>query len=325
MSEAAHRARLNRPRAVPPTLAVAGGGVDVAVLRAAGWSLRGVLSPLPYDDPLGAATYTSTAALLDDPRLDGVALDGADPDVAGLLPALRADGLLLLLPTPAPLEVSLLQEAVAADGGPAVVGLLRRWEPWARTVAAAQPMAGPPVQVTVSGWPRGVAHAADLVDLVSAWCGEVVAAVAAPAVLPAAALAGGEPVSWALLTSSGATVLVAHEGDQVVRLSFAAARLEARPGLLVRWVDGDRLPVPSWPDALTAHPLEQRAALAAAATLAAAVGGADLPDQPQVLLQTLPGQVADAWPAGLGDLLACARVLEALRHSARREVLVPVA
>jgi len=299
---------------------VLAGDVDPAPLRAAGWQLRGSLSGLPYVDLRDAATYTSAAELAADPDLDAVAVDGADRELATLLPELRSAGLLLLLPTAAPLEPDLLRAARAVDGAPdACVGLLERWRPWALSVAAALPLAGsPPVQVTVRGWPRGLQAAAELVDLVSSWCGEVAAVVASPAVLPAAELPpmgaeGPAAVSWALLTASGATVLVSHDGSHpVARLSFPTARLTAGPGG-VRWEGGAELPLlapAAWvPSAGGGDP----ALVATAAALVRGVGGGDVP------------AVDWPWPADLSDLLVTARVLEALRTSARTETLVTVA
>jgi len=254
--------------------------------------------------------------VLADARLDAVAVDGDEAALAALLPELRGGGLLLLLPTAAPLDPDLVRAARAVpEPADAAVGLLARWEPWALTVAAALPLVGtPPVQVTVRGWPRGRQAAAELVDLVGAWCGEVVGVVAAPAPLPADALPpDGAAVAWALLTASGATVLVSHEGTaQQVRLSFATARLEAGPGG-ARWTGGDALPLlplPAW----VPHPRGASPGLVAtAAALAQAVGGGD------VASRDWP------WPADLGDLLVVARVLEALRTSARTEQLVRVA
>ena len=294
--------RTDRPVGWVPTMAVAG-DVALAPLRAAGWSLRGALSGLPYVDlPAGWHTADELGA---DEGVDAVAVDGADPSLAALLPELRAAGLLLLLPTPAPLDPEVVRAARAVpEGADAVVGLVARYEPWARTVAAALPLAGGPVvQVTVRGWPRGHRSAAELVDLAASWCGEVVAVVAAPAPLPAGRLPGGEPVAWALLTEGGATVLVSHEGpSRVVRLSFAAARLEAGPAA-VRWEAGAAMALPGAYDGLEA----------AARALTGAVSGGDVPalDWP--------------WPADLSDLLVVARVLEALRTSARTRTLVPVA
>lgn len=312
MSADALRARLTRPAGAPPTIAVAG-DVDAAALRAAGWQLRGVLSTDPYVDRLDAATYVEASEVVEDPLLDAVAVDGSDPRLAALLPDLRRSGLLLLLPTAAPLEPELVRAARSVpDPADAAVGLVRRWEPWAQVVAAALPLAGgPPLQMTVRGWPRGPQQAAELVDLVSAWCGHVAAVVASPGPLPAAELPGGARVAWAMLTDSGATVLVSHEGGApLVRLSFATARLEAGP-TGARWEGGAELPLPTsqvWAPSGVAPGLVQTAA-----ALAAATGGRDV------------DAGAWPWPADLGDLLVAARVLEALRTSARTESLVPVA
>jgi hypothetical protein len=297
---------------------VLAGAVDPAPLRAAGWSLRGALAGDPFlagGDRLDGATSVGLDELLEDAAVDAVAVDGDDADLAAVLPALRESGLLLLLPSAAPLDPDVVRAARSvAEPADAAVGLLGRWEPWALTVAAALPLVGtPPVQVTVRGWPRGTQAAAELVDLVASWCGEVAAVAASPAPLPAGALPGGEVVSWALLTGSGATVLVSHDGPAPsVRLSFATARLEAGPSG-ARWTGGAELPLQPLP-AWVPHPQGSAPGLVAtAAALTRAVGGGDVP--------------ADSWPwpADLGDLLVAGRVLEALRTSARTERLVPVA
>ncbi|CAA9339702.1 MAG: hypothetical protein AVDCRST_MAG07-2278 [uncultured Frankineae bacterium] len=308
--------------------------MDAAPLRAAGWAVRGALAGEPWlagadqdQDPSAgpgsgdgsgsghAGSYATLDDLLSDAHLDAVAVDGDDADLAGRLPALRAAGLLLLLPTPAPLDAAAVRDARAvAEPAEAAVGLRARWQPWALTVAAALPLVGTPaVQVTVRGWPRGRGAAAELVDLVASWCGDVAAVAAVPAPLPADSLPDGCAVSWALLTGSGATVLVSHDGPvPQVRLSFATARLEAGPAG-ARWTGGAALPLlglPAWvPPARGSDP----ALVATAAALARARGGADIPTSQW------------PWPADLGDLLVAARVLEALRTSARTERLVPVA
>lgn len=294
---------------------VLAGAVPPAPLRAAGWSLRGTLAPDPYGDPLRAGAYADVDELLADPAVDAVAVDGDDADLAARLPGLRTGGLLLLLPGAAPLDPALVRAAWAVpDAADAAVGLLARWEPWALTVAAALPLVGtPPVQATVRGWPRGRAAAAELVDLVGAWCGEIVAVAAAPAPLPADVLPGGAEVAWALLTGSGATVLVSHDGDRPeVRLSFATARLEAGPAG-ARWTGGAQLPLLALPGDAPSCPDAPAGLVATAAALTAAVGGGE------VRTDRWP------WPADLGDLLVVARVLEALRTSSRTEQLVPVA
>jgi len=312
VTEAARQARFARTPRTPSTIALAG-SVDPAALRAADWQLRGVLGTDPYLDRRDAVTYVEPSEVLADGALDAVAVDGEDRDLAALLPELRGSGLLLFLPTAAPLEPDLIRAARGVpEAADAAVGLVARWEPWAQVVAAALPLAGgPPLQATVRGWPRGRQAAAELVDLVAAWCGEVVAVAASPAPLPAGELPGGAAVAWTLLTASGATVLVSHDGPApLVRLSFATARLEAGPAG-VRWEGGAELPLPlatRWvPDGV--HP----GLVATAAALGAATGGRDVP------------ATVWPWPADLGDLLVVARVLEALRTSARTEQLVPVA
>lgn len=331
MTAAARAVRLSRPAGSVPTMAVVG-DVDAAPLRAAGWLVRARLAATPWADPRDAPGYVDVGELLADTRVDAVAVDGEDRELAALLPELRRAGLLVLLPTPAPRDPELLRAAHAVDGPDVVVALSERWSPWARTVTAALPLAGgPPLQVTVRSWPRGAAAAAELVNLVTGWCGEVASVAAVTADLPARELPGGEPVVWSLLTASGATVLVAHgddgepsrsDGDRsgsagepsgsgdglpLLRVSFSGSRLEAGPGG-VRWVGGDELsllPPPSW---LPLSHGNSAGLVAAAATLTTALGGAEM----------VCGSTAGATePADLGDLLVAVRVLEALRASAR--------
>ena len=325
-----------------PTIALAG-AVDGQLLRAAGWQVRGSLALTPYGhpaDPADLPSYPDLDALLDDPGLDGVALDAGDPLLARHLPVLLAGGLHVLLTGPAPLEPDLLRAARAVTGpGPArtddpgrparaglqpaevVVGLQQRWEPWALTVAAALPLVGTPVvQATVRGWPRGGAAAAELVDLARSWCGEVVAAVAAPAPLPAATLGDGLPVAWTLLHEAGATTLVSHQGfPPLARLSFATARLEAGP-LGARWVDGAELRLREPADGRQ-HPrsTQEELAVRPPAPPSASYG---LFGCAVALAEAVPHELVThrwPWPADLGDLQAVGRVLEALRTSARTQ------
>lgn len=309
MSATARRARAARPPGHVPALALAG-AAPPAVLVAAGWRVAGRLPLSAYDDPRDATSYVDLDELLDDPRVDAVALDGEVPALADHLPALRRAGLLVLLTAPARLAPDAVRAARTVHGAPDVaVALTSRWQPWAATVAAALPLAGVPLQVTVRGWPRGERAAAELVDLVRGWCGDVAAVAATPGVLPARTLPGGAEVAWSLLTSSGATVLVSHDdAPPLARLSFATARLEAGP-LGARWVGGSELPLLVVPDRRAVRrPVPagtDPGLLATAAALLDAVGGGDVP------AQTWP------WAADLGDLLAAVRVLAALRESGR--------
>lgn len=304
LTEALRRARQEREPDALPSVALAGPRAlhHADLVREAGCRLVGRLAGSPFEDGgwAGGQHYRDLEALAADVALDGVVLDGTAPDLAAGLPDLLAAGLRVLLPDPAPLDPDLLREARQA-GGALAVGLLGRWEPWAVTAAAALEAYGPATQVTVRGWPTGPTAAAELVDLLAGWLGDVVAVAAAPAELPAAALPGGERVAWALLAGDGVTVLVSTDGPRTaVRFSLATARLDAGPDG-VAWQGGDRVPllaVPPAPEGLS------RGLWVAARSLAQ--------DDPEP-------RAADA-----GDLLVVARVLEALRTSARTERWVEV-
>lgn len=291
-----------------PRVALVGEELDGQVLRAAGWRVSGALQLMPYDDPADVPSYATMDELLRD-DLDAVALSAADPHVAGHLPDLVGSGLAVLLPSAAPLDGDLLRVARnAAPDALVAVGLLQRWEPWAGTTTKAlHHLDGPPVQCTVRGWPRGQAAAAELVDLVRAWCGDVVGVAARPARLPADELAPGIVVSWALLHEAGTTTLVSHDdAPPVVRLSWPSARWEAGP-LGARWIGGAEVPLttPRLPG--TVPPGTSPGLLAVASWLRDAI---------------TTEQLRTPAAAGLGDLQAVARVLSALRESARTELPV---
>lgn len=242
------------------------------------------------------------AELVADDRVDAVAVDTADDALLDEVPALRRAGLLVLLTGPLVRDPARLRAIrQVADAPDLAVALSRRWEPWARLVTAALPMAGEVRQVTVRGWPRGERETAELTDLLTAWCGELVAACAGDAV-PVPVLPDGATVSWSVLTATGATVLVSHDGapqgSPLVRLSSATARLDAGPDR-VRWDGGAELPLPAGGLGRV------NGLMLTAAALRAAVGGLEVPtdDWP--------------WPADLGDLTTVGRVLTALEESAR--------
>lgn len=294
------------------------------MLRAAGWHVAGALPRSPFAaaaDDLPA--YGDLAELLEDPRLDAVVLDGAadgpaDAEVAAHLPLLRRAGLLVLLASPAPLVPGELLPALAVPDAPEVaVAFALAPQPWVRTVTAALPLGGgPPLQVTVRGWPTGRRSAAELLDVVGTWCGEVLSVSGAPEALPVTALPDGLPVGWSVLTACGATVLVSsaeRDGGPRVHVSLPGGRLEATPPG-VRWTGGADLPLLPVPD-LPGDP--------------EAAGHLGLLVAARGLLRSRAGGALDAQPEpharGLGALLAAARAVEALDESARSRRPVRVA
>ena len=272
----------------------------VAELAAGGLSVRGSLALDPFGPPAGGRRYAGLDAVLADDGVRAAVLPAASP-LAQALPDLLARGLPVLLADAAPWDADLLRAARAAAGEAdvaAAVALQARHTGWAALVAGALSGRRSPQQVTVRGWPRGPAAAAELVDLLRGWCGDVVAAAAAPAVLPADALPDGPRVAWALLTDRGTTVLVAHEGQVAqVRLSLPPTRLLAGPDAV------------GWEGATTIAPAGREDPTVSAFAQAAAAGSAE----PLELFPTV------ARPA---DLVPVARVLAALRASARSEAWV---
>ncbi len=263
--------------------------------------MHGRLPRTPYEDPGDAPSFLGIDELLDDDRVDAVAVV---PEQAEHVPAIREAGLLVLLTGPVT-DAGLLRRART---GPVdlAVALSRRWEPWCVVVAAALPLANEPVrQATMRGWPTGERETVELVDLVRGWCGDILAAGAGRAAA-AAALPDGSRVAFSLLTASGATVLVSHEGSPVplVRLTTSTARLDASPDE-VRWDGGPAMTLPF--GALGAD----AGLVASARSLATAVPGGEILDVGTVR----PEDATWPWPADLGDLVAASEVLAALRTS----------
>jgi hypothetical protein len=83
----------------------------------------------------------------------------------------------------------------------------RAW-PAARHVQASTSSLGRITQVTVFAAPSGSSGRAEIIDLIVRWCGEVIAICAHPDAMPAPSLTVDAPVTLALLSSSGATVLI---------------------------------------------------------------------------------------------------------------------
>lgn len=285
------------------------GDVDPELLHElalAGLPVRGHLRGDPFgpDVARAARRYTDLDDVVADARgpLRAVVLP-AGSLLADRLPDLLAARVPVLLPDPAPWDPDLLREsrALAAEGDvPVAVLLGQRHRGWAGLVRSGLSGRAAPPQVTVRGWPRGAAAAAELVDLMRAWCGDVVAAAAVPTELPAGELPGGAPVAWALLTSRGSTVLVSHEGGPVqVRLSLPPTRLLASPRAV------------GWEGAVPVVPAERPDPTVAAFVGAVAAGSAE---PVEVAVDAASPDIA-----GLADLVPVTRVLAALRASARTQ------
>ena len=276
----------------------------VAELAAAGLGVRGALALDPFGPPAPGRRYAGLDAVLADDGVRAAVLPAASP-LADTLPDLLSAGLPVLLADAAPWDADLLRASRTAAGeadDAAVVALQARHTAWAALVTGALAGRRAPQQVTVRGWPRGPAAAVELVDLLRGWCGDVVAAAAAPAALPVDALPDGPRVAWALLTDRGTTVLVSHEeahegaGAQV-RLSLPPTRLLAGPDAV------------GWEGAATVAPAEREDPTVAAFVEAVTAGGAEA-------LELFPSV------ARLADLVPVARALAALRASARTEAWV---
>ncbi|MFL6137051.1 MAG: hypothetical protein ACJ74O_04540 [Frankiaceae bacterium] len=318
----------SRPPGQRPTIAVLADQPDddlVAALTACGWHVSGVLPGDVFDGLLWAArtagverNYVELTELLLDPALDAACLVAGSP----ALPSVLRAGLHALLPAPVDVPCTLLRDALDTAeevGVEHAVGFAARWTVPVATVTRLLDGEPAPQQITVRAWPTGPVATAELLDVVTAWCGDVVAVCAAPQALPARELPGGAQVRWAVLTERASTVLVAHDGapGPVLRLSFPGGRLELT-GDRVGWDDGRPIavaPVP-WPpddDGLPVGPAPQAADVGLLVTAHRLALAADEGED-----GALAGPAADGHqaPGTLRDLFVVARLREALRQSA---------
>ena len=319
---AARRARAAEgPRAYPPSIAVVSDRPEaplVGLLTAAGWSVTGLLASDVFDGLLWAAqtpgvvrNYLDLGELLADPDLDACCLALPPSGLGSVLVTTLQGGLHTLLPEPAELGADTVRRALEAaedSGAEHAVAMQQRWRlPVARVTRALDSgELGTPAQLTVRGWPTGAAPTAELLDVVTRWCGDVVAVCATPGELPARELPGGATVRWALLTASGATVLVAHDGAgaPLLRLSCPEGRveIEAGPG------DGTMLgPIAAPELSAEATTLRTDGLRSTASRLAEAVMRSEAVAAPY---DGWP------WPSTLRDLFVVERIREALRSSA---------
>jgi hypothetical protein len=157
-------------------------------------------------------------------------------------------------------------------------------------------------QVTVVGWPIGRTARLELVDLVRRLCGDVLAVCAAPGAMPASDLRPGEPVTLALLTASGATVLAAERAgmgtsDAVVTVVGTDGRVVFGSDF-VRRQDARGVAATSVPEA--------GADAERVSPLAVALSGLDASDS---------SERRNGVAATVSDLLAAARVLDVAASS----------
>jgi predicted dehydrogenase len=213
-------------------LGLAGGPLRVALatdgrvqdtgarLADAGADLVGLLAPEPLESLAWAAAagarraYPDLRSLLAD-EVEAVCLDLDLPAGLALARTVAHAGLDLLLARVDTLgdSAALRTLVEAAQVEEVAVTAALRSRAWL-SVSAARNLLGPLGalrQMTVVGWPLGRGARLELVDMVRRLCGDVLAVCAAPGAMPAADLRPGEPVTLALLTGSGATVLVAEK------------------------------------------------------------------------------------------------------------------
>ncbi|WP_045876987.1 Gfo/Idh/MocA family oxidoreductase [Pseudofrankia sp. DC12] len=219
--------------------------LTASLLREAGMDVVGLLAPEPLESLAWAAdvgaprAYGDLAALLSD-DIEAVCIELAPP--ASDLIAQRAAeaGLHVLLVRAVTSDPEALRAVadVAEDADLAhVVAFDDRAWPAAWHVQASVPALGRLTQMTVVGAPSGPLGRAEILDLTVRWCGEVLAVCADPAGMPAPLLTSTAPVTLALLTASGATVLV-HE-QMGARLTDATFTLCGEEGRIV--VEGRRV------------------------------------------------------------------------------------
>jgi hypothetical protein len=170
------------------------------------------------------------------------------------------------------------------------VAFLGRADAAYTTLARQMGALGPLTQLTAVGWPAGGPPRAELVDLVRRLCGDIVAVCADAAEMPAPALGEDEPVTLAMLTESGTTVLAserfaAKQAGSLLTLVGTQARAVLTGRSLVL---GGRASTVDRADATSALQL----------------AGMALRDP-----ETHPGA------AGLADLIAAGRVLQAIERS----------
>ena len=214
-----------------------GSRMPTGALQAAGFTVAGLLGPDALESIAWAAevgigrAYADLSALLSD-EIDAIAIDLPAPRCDVLLSAAAKADLHVLLVSPRLGDLAVAGEAVLSleeSDLHHAVAFLGRADPAYVELGQALRRLGPATQLTARGWPAGGPPRAELVDLVRRWCGEIVAVCADPAAMPAASLGDEDPITLALLTESGATVLAserfaARQFDVLLTAVTAAGR-----------------------------------------------------------------------------------------------------
>jgi hypothetical protein len=240
--------------------------MTASVLREAGLDVVGLLAPEPLESLAWAAeagaprAYGDLGALLSD-NLEAVCIELAPP--ASDLVARRAAeaGLHVLLVRAAtgdPAALRAVADAAEEADLTHVVAFDDRAWPAALHVQTEVPTLGRLTQMTVLGAPSGPLGRAEILDLTARWCGDVLAVCADPAGMPARLLTPTAPVTLALLTASGATVLV-HEqmGGRLATATFTLCGQAGRmvvEGRQVRRADHDGVRTVWMPEQVSERP-----------------------------------------------------------------------
>jgi hypothetical protein len=286
--------------ALPLQLALVTDGSDrgmAEMARAGGADVIGLLAPEALESLVWAAEaqadhgYSALDALTAD-AVDAACLDLPLAESCRVAALLLEDGVSVVLARPEMPDRATVRTLLDAAGVGSSTGVMAlRTRGWRSLADAARLLTdiGPLSQLTVMAWPAGRAARAELCDVVRRLCGDVVAVCASASAMPALELLPAAPVTLSLLTSGGATVL-ANESPKS-GYSDAQLTLVGRSGRLVvgqRTLQiSDRNGVRSIAVAAPADPVR------------VATEG---------LRDDLAGHPSTA--AGLGDLLAAARIME---------------
>ena len=291
-------------------LAVVTDGSDRALadqVRASGADIIGLLAPDALESLAWAAEagadhgYSALDALAAD-AVEAACLDLPMGEACRVAGALLADGLSIVFARPHTPDCGALRElldAASAGDTAAVAGL--RTRSWPSVVEAGRLLGeiGELRQVTVIGWPGGREARAELCDVIRRTCGDVVAVCGGVAAMPVRELSPTDPVTLALLTAGGATVVASE--SSLYRYEDAQLTFIGSGGRVVLGFDEVRISVPSGVRTIagltpSAHPVQVAA---------------------EGLRDELSGHPCAA--AGLGDLLAAARIIELAATSYERD------